>query len=1006
MATAQLYWLLLVHEHWATFFIGIVSVVAEQDPGKGPSDGALSVSVKVGSFQGHDVGMPGAAHDETPPLEENANQRAGYPFAAGGRPSTLCAEKFMATCSSCGAEVSVASRFCAACGAPMGSDDVATLTSDNLATLELGAAKSPRSARPSSSSSSRPPSSAGFSLNEGRFLPGRLLLGRYRIIALLGKGGMGEVYRADDLTLGQPVALKFLPEEATRDESLLERFRNEVRIARRVSHPNVCRVYDVGEVDGHTFFTMEYVDGEDLASLLRRIGRLPHDKALDIARQLCAGLAAAHAKGVLHRDLKPANIMLDGRGQVVVTDFGLAGLNDQIHAGDIRSGTPAYMAPEQLAGKEVTAQSDIYALGLVLYEVFTGKRAFTAEALAELVRGGTSTPSRPTSVVKDLDPAVERVILRCLEPEPRSRPVSALSVAAALPGGDPLAAALAAGETPSPEMVAAAGETAGLSPRVAMLCLAAILIGLTAAFYLTVRYSALDRMGAEQSPEVLTQKAREILARLGYEGRPADSFFDFDYDSDFVSYAEKNDKPRPQWDQILKARPSVLQFDYRQSPRLIVASDFHDLLLTPGMVDQYDPAPIQSGMVRLQLDQQGRLTAFEAIPSEVANPPAAAVQPFDWKLLFRAAELDPAQFQTAQPIWNSLASPDTRAAWTGKWPGTERPLRIEAAAFQGKPVYFYLIGDWTQPPRMQRPEEAGKKAGGMILLCSLILMIVAAAWLARRNYRQGRGDREGAVRLAILVFGVLMVLWALRSHLVPGLGTFGLMILAMSTAFFLSGLIFILYLALEPYVRRYWPQALISWSRLLTGRVRDPLVGRDILFGVLLGVIWIVIFKVGSFVMMKMGASPPLFQTDFLLSTRRALGAWLSQVPSAILGTLQFFFLLMGLKAVFKRDWLAAIVFVAIFTTAKTLGSQYPVVDAITSVVVYSIAAVIVFRFGLVPLACAIFTVDLLANIPFTADFSAWYVGTSVFALLSVVALAGWGFYTSLGDEPLWKPDV
>ena len=913
----------------------------------------------------------------------------------------------MSACTSCGAEVSIASRFCAACGAPMGSDDVATLTSDNLASLEMGSAKSPRSARPSSSSSSRPPSSAGFSLNEGRFLPGRLLAGRYRIIALLGKGGMGEVYRADDLTLGQPVALKFLPEEATRDESLLERFRNEVRIARRVSHPNVCRVYDVGEVDGHTFFTMEYVDGEDLASLLRRIGRLPQDKALDISRQLCAGLAAAHAKGVLHRDLKPANIMLDGRGQVVVTDFGLAGLNDQIHAADIRSGTPAYMAPEQLAGKEVTAQSDVYALGLVLYEVFTGKRAFTAEALAELVRGGgTSTPSKPSSVVKDLDPAVERVILRCLEPEPAHRPASALSVAAALPGGDPLAAALAAGETPSPQMVAAAGETAGLSARAAMICLAAILIGLSAAFYLTVRDSALDRIGAEQSPEVLTQKAREILGHLGYEGRPADSFFDFDYDINFVQYVEKHDNPRPQWDQILKSRPSVLQFWYRQSPQDMVASDFHDLLLTPGLVDQSDPAPIQSGMIRLQLDPQGRLTAFEAIPPEVANPPASPIQPFDWKLLFNAAELDPSQFQTAQPIWNSLASPDTRAAWTGKWPGTERSMRIEAAAFQGKPVYFYLIGDWTKPPRVQQVEETGKKARGMILLGMLIVMVVAAVLLARRNYRQGRGDREGAFRLAKLVFVVLMVLWTLRSHLVPGLGTIGLMVLATSTALFLAALIFGLYLALEPYVRRYWPQALISWSRLLTGRFRDPLVGRDILFGVLLGVIWIVIFKIGSLALMKAGASPPLFPTDFLLNTRRALGIWVSQVPSAILGTLQFFFLLMGLKALLKRNWLATIVFVAIFTVSKTLGSQYPIIEGVEAFVVYVIATQIVYRFGLVTLVCAIFTVDLLANVPFTADVSAWYFGTSLVALFSVVALAGWGFYTSLGDEPLWKPDV
>src|ERR1035437_5873099 len=279
----------------------------------------------------------------------------------------------MAKCTSCGTELSNHVRFCSSCGRPASN-------TDDVATLDFATSTSPLPPRAASASSSRPSSSAEYSLNEGRFLPGRLVASRYRIIALLGKGGMGEVYRADDLTLGQPVALKFLPDEAARDESLVERFKNEVRIARRVSHPNVCRVYDVGDMEGHTFFTMEYVDGEDLASLLRRIGRLPEDKALDIARQLCAGLAAAHTKGVLHRDLKPANIMLDGRGQVVITDFGLAALTDQVPGAEVRSGTPAYMAPEQLAGKEVSTRSDIYSLGLVLYEVFTGKRAFADSA--------------------------------------------------------------------------------------------------------------------------------------------------------------------------------------------------------------------------------------------------------------------------------------------------------------------------------------------------------------------------------------------------------------------------------------------------------------------------------------------------------------------------------------------------------------------------------------------------------------------------------------------------
>ena len=174
---------------------------------------------------------------------------------------------------------------------------------------------------------------------------------------------MGEVYRASDLKLNQPVALKFLPEEVAAKPGLLDRFHGEVRIARQVSHPNVCRVYDIGEAEGSAFISMEYVDGEDLGSLLRRIGRLPGDKAIEIARKLCAGLAAAHAKGVLHRDLKPANIMIDGRGQVLIMDFGLAALADQVQGAEVRNGTPAYMAPEQLAGKEVSERSDIYALG-------------------------------------------------------------------------------------------------------------------------------------------------------------------------------------------------------------------------------------------------------------------------------------------------------------------------------------------------------------------------------------------------------------------------------------------------------------------------------------------------------------------------------------------------------------------------------------------------------------------------------------------------------------------
>src|SRR5713226_646599 len=359
--------------------------------------------------------------------------------------------------------------YCPACHKEM-PDDASSCPSCGFsfddATQRLESPKSP--ADKSSEKETR--SSTSFdAIDDARFVPGTMLAERYRIVGLLGRGGMGEVYRADDLKLGQPVALKFLPDHLLSDGAALARFHREVRVARQVSHKNVCRVYDIGEVDGRHFLSMEFIKGEELSSLLHRIGRLPSDKAIQIAHQICAGLAAAHDVGVLHRDLKPSNVMIDEHGNARITDFGLAGLAEEFREDERAAGTPAYMAPEQLEGKEQTVRTDIYSLGLVLYELFTGTKAFEAATLNELIklRRSDTTPTTPTSLVKDLDPLVEKVIDSCIQKDPSLGPSSALQVAAALPGGDPIAAALAAGETPSPEMVAAAPTESALKPLVA-----------------------------------------------------------------------------------------------------------------------------------------------------------------------------------------------------------------------------------------------------------------------------------------------------------------------------------------------------------------------------------------------------------------------------------------------------------------------------------------------------------------------------------------------------------
>jgi predicted Ser/Thr protein kinase len=915
----------------------------------------------------------------------------------------------MPTCSACGAELAGTFRFCSNCGCPVTSTPVPN--TDDVATIDFATATSPLPPRNSGSSrsSSRTSSSGSsgaveFLISEGRFLPGRLIAGRYRVIALLGKGGMGEVYRADDLTLGQAVAIKFLPEEATRDEAMRERFRNEVRIARRVSHPNVCRVYDVGEVDGQTFFTMEYVDGEDLASLLRRIGRLPQDKALDIARQLCAGLAAAHAKGVLHRDLKPANIMLDGRGQVVITDFGLAGIADSIRGKEIRSGTPAYMAPEQIEGKEVSTRSDIYSLGLVLYEVFTGKRAF-GEKPAALRGRGDRTPSRPSSVVKDLDPIVEKVILRCLDSDPSARPATALAVAGALPGGDPLAAALAAGETPSPQLVAAAGEAERIAPRVAITAFAAVILGMLLSAYMALRVSGLELIHPALPPEVLAVKAQEIIKSIGYSERAVDQAAQFYFQTEFTDYVATHDSPRPNWESIFTQQPQTLVYAYRQSPVYLAPNGYQGISITPGIVQFDDPPAIQSGMINLILDTEGRLTYFQAVPNEFDpnQPPPASV---NWQPLFAAAGLDVTQLQTANPQWVSLAAFDARTAWTGKWPESRRPLRVEAAAFRGKPVYFQLVGPWTTPTRMQISNTtAGQHAGQILQAILLILLLSSGAWIARRNYRRGSSDPHGALQLAGLVFAIEIAIWVCRNHFTPTQATLGHFVLAMSTGLFVSGAIFILYLALEPYVRRRWPQAIVSWSRLMTGRVRDPLVGRDVLSGVLLGVIWTVIVEAGLLLLKRIGDTPDLSSTSLLLGGRQVLGIWLLNVVQCIVATVEFFFVLFLLRIVLRSKWLAAAAFVALWSAMNTLQGHHPEIMLPVWLAVFSIAAFAVTRFGLITFAFAVFTANVLLGLPYTLDFSLWYADSALLVLLSFVAIAAWGIYYSLGGQPLWKPE-
>ena len=856
--------------------------------------------------------------------------------------------------------------------------------------------RSPASQIPTaySATSSRPSSSSS---EEGRFVPGTLLGDRYRIVSLLGTGGMGEVYRATDLRLNQQVALKFLPADLARDPKFLERFNNEVRIARQVSHPNVCRVYDIGEAEGLAFISMEYVDGEDLHSLLRRIGRLPPDKAIEIARKLCAGLAAAHDKGVLHRDLKPGNIMIDGRGHVLITDFGLAGVIGSIEGAEVRNGTPAYMAPEQLSGKEVSTQSDIYALGVVLYEMFTGKPPFVASTREELLKlAQQGTPPNPRSIVKDIDPGVESLILRCLAPDPRLRPPSALAALAALPGGDPLAEALAAGETPSPEMVAASGQNVGVSPRWAITLVAGIVVGLAIFALVNQQTELLSKVPFEKPPEALADKAREIARGLGYSDRGFSSAYGFTYRIANLRYLLGHFRDRA--GQFLAvSRPPVIAFWYRSSPRSLAPRAISDVL----RVSQNDPPLDVPGMLYIRLDTEGRLGGFTAIPPQEDQSKGPWPAP-DWRALFSAAGLDLARFTPSEPTWTPPVMADVRAAWSGTYPDSpEIPLRVEAAAFHGKPVNFVVLLPDVQPG----PE--GRSAGDLVYLVIELIIILGSFPFARYNLRLGRGDTRAATRLALFSFAIGFSAWLIGGAHVAGEAEADLFFQALMRSIFEAVLLGVMYLSFEPFVRRKWPQTIVSWSRILAGGLRDPLVGRDIVLGVAVGVLLALIEGFGALAYRPLGV--PMVRTSSTLITltsgRFATGEFLFLIIDALFRSLGILFMIFLGRTILRKQWLAAGVITIALAGILAANAEHPLIEWPVSLLFFGLMIFALMRFGLLVLSVAMFVVLLFVSFPIGSDVTVWYVGTTAFVLIAVLALSLYGARMALAGQPLFKDD-
>ncbi|MCP3964560.1 MAG: serine/threonine protein kinase, partial [bacterium] len=734
-----------------------------------------------------------------------------------------------------------------------------------------------------------------------------------------------------------------------------------------------------GEAGGLHFLSMEYIDGEDLSGLLKRIGRLPRDKAVELARQICAGLGAAHEAGVLHRDMKPANVMVDGKGRAKITDFGLAQVAEELQSQDVFAGTPAYMAPEQITSGEVSVRTDLYALGLVLYEMFTGQRAFPDEDWRQLMeRGGHGEISRPSSHVEGLDPLVERVVMRCLEEEPADRPSSALEVSAALPGGDPLAAALAAGETPSPEMVAAAPRKGTLTPAVGAALLAVAVLGFFANLWASDRFLHLAASEVDKRPEVMAEKARELLRSLGHQDLDnPDSKGNYDTSWRYLTHLRRT-STMAQTRRLLGQRPpAAIHYWYRESPRPLVPTRRGRFYVSSG-----DPPLVEPGMRRVVLDPDGRLVALRVLVEDATSRLSPSPEPA-WSSLFEQAGLDFGRFAPEPPSSVAPLRADLWRAWKGSRPaGVE--IHVEAAAEGGRVVLFEILEPWSEVTNaLGGPGDAPI----WVVFC---IVLAGGAALARHNLRLGRGDRDGARRLAVAIVGLVLASWILRAQHFSGPAELSLFLEALATALYRAFVVVLLYLALEPLVRRRWPTSMVAWTRLLAGRWRDPLVGRDVLVGCALVGVLMVPFK--ALARLPRGPLAGVYRLESVWNGIGNFLGWTIFLSILVsLGLLFFFFFAFRLL---RRKWLVGLVLCLPLILAGLIARFFEAAFA-------AVMILTIMRLGLLTVVCSFAMYELYLYWPLTADTSAWYFDHTLAVGALVIGLSFYGFRTAVAGRPL-----
>jgi serine/threonine-protein kinase len=493
------------------------------------------------------------------------------------------------------------------------------------------------------------------------------------------------------------------------------------------------------------------------------------------------------------------------------------------------------------------------------------------------------------------------------------------------------------------------------------------------------------------SAEVLATKAQEMLARLGYPERPTDSGYGFQSDSSYPRWLEKRDTSSGRWRQLASVRPPAVCFWYRTSPQRMTPQEF--LNGRAGLVlGANDPPRTLPGMTFISLDLSGRLTHLEAImPDRETEVPAAGTP--DWSRLFAEAGLDKATFRSVAPEWKGPAGADARAAWIG--PGADASgaeLRVEAAAHRGRPMFFSLISPWTEPADVVAAQDS-LEAADIVAFTLLVTVLGFAILLAIRNIRSSRADSRGAMRLAVAVGLAMLASGLLESRI--ALSPFvdlSTLVTVISGAAFYGVMTWTLYVALEPHARRRWPQMLVSWSRLLEGRWRDPLVGRDLLVGGTIGMALHLMLAIHE--LFKASPQSPVLVANTWMGLREALAGIPYLLPQSVWVAFWMLLLLVVLRIVLRREWLAMAAFVVLLSAVDIVAEPSPANIALL-LASDAILVVTATRFGLLSVFALLASGPLVFRYGASLTPPAPLVGLTMLGLVAVLAPGVFGFFTS-----------